>query len=86
MRCLVICAIFAFLSLIHCQNGMDTTIVQGNDNAIHFSKRLYSSLGALSGWNATSLAEGGRKEFDNLNTDGMLGSALQAFRFVVWRF
>jgi hypothetical protein len=57
---------------------MDTTSVHRNSNAIRFSKRLYSSMGALGGWNATSLAEGFRKEFDNVNTDGMLGSALRA--------
>ena len=89
MRLLSFLLCVVCISLTHCQKTENTPPARpllgdmpGAMHIIHFSKRLYSTMG-LQGpggqpWNATALAERFRPDFNKLNADGMLGGALRA--------
>jgi hypothetical protein len=49
-----------------------------NRNIVQFSKKMYSYLGVVKPWNATFIADHFRPEFDRINADGTVGSALMA--------
>ena len=87
MRMLLLCYLFvlSLLTLTHCQNSNTVkSDASRNSNIVSFSKKMYSSLGAMASagrpWNATALAEGLRGEYTKLSesTNGLLGSALKA--------
>jgi hypothetical protein len=88
----LLCICVGSLSLTHCQKtDNEKTLpparhllgdMPGPMHIVHFSKRLYSTMG-LQGpggqpWNATALAERFRPDFNKLNADGTLGGALRA--------
>ena len=83
---LLVLTLLALLTLTQCQNNVINikSDAARNSNIVRFSKKMYSSLGAMASaglpWNATSLAEGFRVEFDKLSesTNGILGGALKA--------
>ena len=87
-----VCVVYCSLSLTHCQKTDNEKTppplrpllgdMPGATHIVDFSKRLYSTVG-LQGpggqpWNATALAERFRGDFNKLNADGTLGSALRA--------
>ena len=88
MRVVFCLLVLSLLTLTQCQNPNNNINIKSdasrNSNIVRFSKKMYSSLGAMAGaglpWNATALAEGFKSEFDKLSesTNGILGGALKA--------